>query len=74
MSGGRLGLYIFLGIILVIILNSVEDEAVYFQFLTLLIMLVLLSIVDLVFFQSPREFIFDPFYSNYQKLTKPVDY
>ena len=74
MYGGRIGLYVFLALVLVIILNSVEDEAVYFQWLTLLIMLVLLAIVDLVFFQSPREFIFDPFYTNYQKLTKPVDY
>ena len=63
-----------LAILIVIILYSVQDEAVFFQWLTLLIMLILLASVDLVFFQSPREFIFDPFYANYQKLTKPVDY
>jgi hypothetical protein len=74
MSGGRIGLYVFLVVLLLIILGSVEDEAVYFQWLTLLVMLVLLAIVDIVFFQSPRAFIFDPFYTNYQKLTKPVDY
>jgi multisubunit Na+/H+ antiporter MnhB subunit len=70
----RNGLYTFLAIVLIIILYYTEDENVFFQWLTLLVMLVLLFIVDLVFFQSQRAFIFDPFYPNYQKLTKPLDY
>jgi hypothetical protein len=74
MSAGRTGVYLFLALVLVIILNQCEDEVVFFQWLTLLVMLILLSVVDFLFFQSHRSFIFDPFYTNYEKLTKPVEY
>lgn len=73
MYGGRLGLYGFLIIVLLIILN-VCSETTYFQWLTLLVILVLILVFDLVFFQTTRAFIFDPFYANYQKLTKVKDY
>ena len=66
--------YVLLFVLLILILVNVTDEAVYFQFLTLLIILILLFIVDVIFFQSRRAFIFDPFYANYQKLTRPVEY
>jgi hypothetical protein len=74
MAAVRNSLYVFLALVLILIISATEDEMVYFQWLTLLIILVLLFIVDLVFFQSQRAFIFDPFYTNYQKLTKPVYY
>ena len=74
MAAVRNSLYAFLALVLILIISATEDEMVYFQWMTLLIMLVLLFIVDLVFFQSQRAFIFDPFYTNYQKLTKPADY
>lgn len=67
-------LYGLLVLVLILTLVNTTDEAVYFQFLTLLIVLILLFIVDMIFFQSQRAFIFDPFYANYQKLTKPMDY
>ena len=67
-------LYGLLALVLIIILINATDEAVFFQWLTLLVMLVLLFIVDVIFFQSQRAFIFDPFYANYQKLTRPVEY
>ena len=73
MKYGRLGLYGFLIIVLLIILGLCDD-ATYFQWLTLLVVLVLVLIFDLVFFQMSRAFIFDPFYTNYQKLTRPQGY
>lgn len=69
----RSWLYAVLILSLLFVLYSAEEET-FLMWLTLLVVVVLLLIVDIVFFQSSRAFIFDPFYANYQKLTRPVEY
>ena len=73
MSYRRSLLYFLLILTLIIIIYYASEET-YFQWLTLLVIIILLLVVDLLFFGSSRTFIFDPLYSNYQKLSRPVPY